>query len=85
MIKSVTSAAHLIDRWLHSRFGRAYGVLLTVGLVADIGHRILDAPSQIASHHQVIGIALAVVLELGLLVHQVAEMGERLGFREEAE
>ena len=80
MIKVITSAAHRIDVWLHSRFGLKYRVLLTVGLIADIGHRILDAPKQIASHHHLVGIVLAVVLECGLLIHQVAEMDERLGF-----
>jgi hypothetical protein len=80
VIKFVTRTAHRIDAWLHARFGRRYGVLLTVGLIADIVHRVIDAPKQVASHHHVIGIALAVVLELGLLIHQVAEMDERLGF-----
>jgi len=35
----------------------------------------------VASHHHVVGIALAIVLEVGLLIHQVGEMDERLGFR----
>ena len=83
MIKFVTHTAYQIDSWLHSRVGRTYGVLLTVGLIADIVHRVIEAPKQVALHHHLIGIALAVVLELGLLIHQVAEMDERLGFREE--
>ena len=83
MIKFVTSTSYQIDKWLHTRLGRAYGVLLTVGLIADIGHRVLDAPKQIASHHHLVGIVLAVVLELGLLIHQVAEMDERLGLRQQ--
>ena len=81
MVKFVTSTAYRIDEWLHSRFGRSYRVLLTVGLIADIGHRLMDAPQQVASHHHVVGIALAIVLEVGLLIHQVGEMDERLGFR----
>ena len=84
MIKFVTSTALKIDQWLHSRFGHSYRTLLTVGLFADIGRRVIDAPKQVASHHHVVGIALAVVLELGLLVHQIGEMDERLGFREQA-
>lgn len=83
MVKFVTSTARRFDAWLHSRFGRNYRVLLTVGLIADIGHRVMDAPQQVAAHHHLIGIALAVVLELGLLIHQVGEMDERLGFREQ--
>jgi len=81
VVKFVTSTAYRIDEWLHSRFGRSYRVLLTVGLIADIGHRLMDAPQQVASHHHVVGIALAIVLEVGLLIHQVGEMDERLGFR----
>jgi hypothetical protein len=84
VVKLVTSTARRIDAWLQFRFGRSYGVLLTVGLIADIGHRLIDAPKQVASHHHVVGIGLAVVLELGLLIHQVGEMDERFGFREQA-
>lgn len=85
MIKFITSTARRIDAWLHFRLGRSYKVLLTIGLIADIGRRVIDAPKQIASRHHVIGIALAVVLELGLLIHQVGEMDERFGFREQAD
>ncbi len=81
MIKLVTSTARRADAWLHSRFDPAYRVLLTVGLVTDIGRHIVEAPRHVASHHHLIGIALSVALELALLVHQVGEMDGRLGFR----
>ena len=84
MVKLVTFVAYRADTWLHTRLGRGYRVLLTVGLIADIGHRLWAVPMQISSHHRLAGIILAVALEVGLLIHQVAEMNERLGFREAA-
>jgi hypothetical protein len=56
---------------------RAYipSVSFKGGPLADIGHRITDAPKQAASRHHLVGIVLAVVLELGWLIHQVAKMG----------
>jgi hypothetical protein len=84
VVKFITSTAHRLDAWLHSRFGRGYRVLLTVGLIGDIGHRLMDAPRQVASHHHLIGIVLFVALDLALLIHQVGEMDERLGFRARA-
>jgi len=83
VIKFLTSAAFRTDAFIHSHLGRKYGALLTFGLIADIGQRVLGAPKQIASHQHLVGTALAVVLEFGLLIHQVAEIYERLGFREQ--
>lgn len=83
MIKGLTAAAYRIDTWLHAHLGLKYGVLLTVGLIIDIGRRALDAPKQIAAPHHLVGTALSILLECGLLIHQVAELYERLGFREQ--
>jgi hypothetical protein len=79
VIRFLTSAAFRTDAFLHSHSGRKYGALLTFGLIADIGQRVVGAPKQIASRQHLVGTALAVVLECGLLIHQVAEMYERLG------
>ena len=84
MIQFITSTAYKIDQWLHTRLGRKYRVLLTIGLMADIAQRIVNMPKQVTGHHR-FGVVLAIVLELGLLIHQVAEMYERLGFREQPE
>jgi hypothetical protein len=81
MIRFLTGAASRIDGWLHKRLGRPYGVMLSIGLVADIGHRLLDAPRHVRERHHLIGMVLVVTMELALLLHQLAEMHERLGDR----
>jgi hypothetical protein len=79
MFRALFRSASAIDRRLHERFGRAYGVFLSIGLTADIVHRILDAPGHVGERPRLIGVALAVVMELALLLHQLGEMHERLG------
>ncbi|MGC1302230.1 MAG: hypothetical protein WA840_07640 [Caulobacteraceae bacterium] len=81
MIGFLTGPAARVDGWLHQRLGRTYGVMLSIGLVADIGHRIFDAPKHVQERHHLAGMILAVAMELALLLHQLAEMHERLGRR----
>ena len=81
MIHFLTGLAAKADRWLHVRLGRPYRVALSVGLIADIAHRVLDAPQHVQERHHLLGMFLAVAMELALLLHQVAEMHERLDRR----
>lgn len=78
MIRFLTRPAARLDQWLHARLGRPYGVLLSIGLMVDIGHRVMDAPKHIQEKHRLIGEGLAIIMELALLLHQVGEMHERL-------
>ena len=80
MIRFLIGAVSRIDDWLH-RLGRPYRVMLSIGLIADIGHRIFDASKHVQERQHVVGMILAVVMELALLIHQLAEMHERLGHR----
>ena len=79
MIRLLTRTAFQLDEWLHHRLGRSYRVALSAGLILDIGHRILEAPEHVSKRHSLIGVALAVAMELALLIHQIAEMHTRLG------
>jgi len=36
----LTGRAYRLDQWLHLRLGRPYAMLLNVGLVIDIVHRV---------------------------------------------
>jgi hypothetical protein len=79
MIRVLTGAAFQIDAWLHRRLGRAYRMMLSVGLVVDIVHRIIEAPEHVETRPHLTGIILAVAMELALLLHQVGELHHRLG------
>jgi hypothetical protein len=79
VFRTLTKLALKWDRWLHQRFGRVYGIALSVGLISDIIHRVLDAPAHVKERHHLIGVILAVAMEAGLLIHQIGEMHERLG------
>ena len=79
MIRGLTRIAYEIDEWLQHRLGRAYRVMLSAGLVIDIAHRILEIREHVETRHHLIGVVLAVVMELALLIHQVGEMHHRLG------
>ena len=79
MMGFLTGPAARMDGWLHERLGRPYGIALSVGLVADLVHRVLEAPAHVQGRRHLIGMALVVLLELGLLLHQLAELHERFG------
>ena len=79
MFRAVFRSASALDQWLHHRFGRAYAVFLSIGLIADIVHRVWNAAGHVEERHRLIGMALAVTMELALLLHQLGEMHERLG------
>ncbi len=74
----ITSAASRIDGWLDERLGRPYRVLLSVGLAADIGHRIFEAPKHVQERPHLAGTIMAVLMEVAMLLHQLAEMNEHL-------
>ncbi len=70
-----------IDAWLHARLGRPYGIVLTVGLTFEIVRRLCEAPERLGQAKQLTGLVLLILLNAALLVHQLAELGERVGRR----
>lgn len=78
MLRAILRSASAIDRRLHDRLGRTYGIFLSVGLIADIVHRVSDAASHVEEKHRLIGMTLAVVMEFALLLHQLSELHEWL-------
>ncbi len=81
MIKTLLDAALRLDRWLHRKLGRPYGVALTVGLAIDLAHKIGETPARLAHVGRLAPLALVMLLNLALLIHQLAELGERTGKR----
>jgi hypothetical protein len=78
MIASLLAACAKCDGWLHARLGRPYGVVLTVGLMIEIGHRLAEAPRKAGEAHRLLGLGLLILLDAALLLHQLGELGERL-------
>jgi hypothetical protein len=70
-----------LDRWLHARLGRPYGVVLSIGLMAEILRRLQEAPEALQKPQGVVGTAFVVALNLALLIHQLGEMSERVKTR----
>jgi hypothetical protein len=63
-----------LDEWLQERFGRPYIILLGIGLIIDIGHRVSEVHEEATKPHRLLGLALGIALELGLLIHQLGEL-----------
>jgi hypothetical protein len=82
MIASLLAACAKFDRWLHARLGRPYGLVLTVGLMFEIGHRLAEAPQKAGEAHRLVGLGLLVLLNAALLLHQLGELGERISERD---
>lgn len=81
MLRRLFEQCFRLDRWLHETLGRPYGMMLTVGLMVEILRRLEETPARLASPKDWLGTAFALVLNLALLVHQLAEMAERVKTR----
>lgn len=77
MVRRFLAAARRLDRWLHARLGRPYSVLLSIGLVIEIGRRIAEAPERLGELHRLAAILFFLALNVGLLIHQLGELAER--------
>lgn len=74
MLGRFSKACWRLDEWLQDRFGRPYVMLLGVGLVIDIVHRVSELHEEAVKPHRLLGLALGIALELGLLIHQIGEL-----------
>ena len=74
MLGPFSKACRRLDEWLQERLGRPYIILLGVGLIIDIVHRVSELRDEATKPHRLIGLVLGIVLELGLLIHQVGEL-----------
>jgi hypothetical protein len=81
MVSALLTRCTRLDNWLHEKFGRPYGVVLTVGLILEIGHRMTEAPNRLFETSHVVQLVLLILLDAALLLHQLGELGERLSRR----
>jgi hypothetical protein len=77
MIRQLFHGAYLLDAWLHQHVGRFYASLLGWGLVFSIFGAVSTLSQTMKSGGGVVKIAGLVVLQLALLVNQLAQLYER--------
>ena len=80
MISALLAPCAKLDQWVHQRLGRPYGVVLTVGLIIEIAHRLAEAHRRM-SEASLVELVLLVLLNGALLLHQLAELSERVSAR----
>ena len=81
MLREITAAFYTLDQWLQEKLGRPYNLILGIGLVGEITHRLSEAPKAVTSMHGLIGSALVLVMEVALLIHQIGALSHHLGRR----
>jgi hypothetical protein len=78
MIASLLTASSRLDRWLHERLGRPYRIALSVGLVIELIRKLAEMPGRVMKAHELVISVLIILLNAALLLHQLAELGERV-------
>ncbi len=81
MIREITHGALKLDLWLQAKLGRPYNILLGVGLVTELVHRLADFPKKITTMPHVVGDVLVTLMEVALLIHQVGALSHHIGQR----
>ena len=78
MILEFGRGARWLDDYLQRRLGRPYNVLLSVGLVIEIVERVREVPHAITSAPNELRLALILIMEFALLLHQVSVLSHHI-------
>jgi len=78
MVREMLAAVYRLDAWLDKRLGEPYRVVLGIGLVIGVVQSVRELPHKLGSGHGIVGEILTLLLFVALLVHQLAELYERL-------
>ncbi len=78
MILQLGRGVRWLDQYLQHRLGRPYNILLSVGLVTEIVERVRELPHALTSAPNEIRLALILIMELVLLLHQVSVLSEHI-------
>jgi hypothetical protein len=76
MFRGLANGAWRLDQWMKAHVGRTYTVILTVGLVASVSANVRQVEAAVSHAGNLAVIALTVVLDLILIVNQVAQLHE---------
>jgi len=82
MIREFLDGAHRLDALLQARIGRPYHALLGAGLVVELVKHLREFGELGAGG--VVGTALALLMFLALLLHQLGELREHAERRSES-
>jgi hypothetical protein len=74
MIKGLIQGAAEADDWLDRRLGRPYAAILVIGLVAEIGRRIVELFEHRLDQMRLVQVAWLLALNAALLIHQLASL-----------
>ncbi len=74
MFKQLTRGAAYVDDWLDRHLGRPYAIILSIGLVGEIGRRIAELLEHRPNVSHVVALAWLLALNGALLVHQLASL-----------
>ena len=78
MFAPLLAACAKLDKWLHAKIGRPYGIVMTVGLILEIVHRLSETPKRMGEAKGLIALVLLVLLNAALLINQLGELSERV-------
>ena len=67
-------AAARLDARLQARLGRPYNLILAVGLMIEIAHRVRESIEKAGSARSLAGEIALLLLEAALLIHQLGEL-----------
>jgi len=81
MLHRIARAALALDLWLQQTIGRPYHAILAVGLTIEIVRRITELPDRLALMHRWGEIAVMLVMNLALLIHQVGALSHHTPHR----
>jgi hypothetical protein len=73
-----------LDEALQRKLGRPYNVMLAAVLVGEIGRRAMEFPEKLASKKGLMGLALSILVELALLIHQIGELDHHFARRSQS-
>jgi hypothetical protein len=74
MLRGLIDGAYRLDIWLDQRLGRPYAILLSIGLTTEIIRRIVEFRIDQLTAGHVLDFAWLLLLNLALLVHQLASL-----------
>jgi hypothetical protein len=76
MIVEILRAVHHLDDWIRETLGRPYHAALGIGLVLEIIARARELHDAPATSAGIVQLALAMLLYVVLLVHQIGELSD---------
>jgi hypothetical protein len=82
MLKAIALWAYRLDTWLEEKLGRPYNAALSVGLIAEVIHNVLEMPAKLRFTEHLFWELFQIVFASILLVHQIGALSHRFQARD---